>query len=185
MLPSLRTTALRSSLSLLHTHNTTPYPHPCGCNHECAHKIHTDARARKHASLCRQANTDTQRVIHMNSHPPARHSHASKTHPGKETPTCLFTLQPLSPIITGTVMQAYVPPFTPAPAPNRHPDTHHIKAPPHPHPAACPQLHAGISASEKSPTRAAAPPPLPLSGAQFSAKRIWAPSPLPAPCGQR
>ena len=41
--------------------------------------------------------------------------------------------------------------------------------------AACPQLHAGISASEKSPTQAAAPRRSPRSGAQFSAKRIGAP----------
>lgn len=116
----------------------------------------------------------------MNSHPPARHSHASKTHPGKETPTCLFTLQPLSPIITSTVMQAYVPPFTPAPAPDRHPDTHHIKAPPHPpilppvpssmlglvqarnHPPGQPPHRRSPSLALNSPLRGSGPPPLSL-----------------------
>lgn len=62
----------------------------------------------------------------------------------------------------------------PAPVPNGHADTHHTNTPPA-CPIACPQLHIGISASEKSPTQAAKHPPRsPLSCSRL-AKRIGPP----------
>lgn len=112
---------------------------------------------------------DTRRRTHANSCLPPCHPHTAQMRTGNR-PEHIRTRQPLNRQLTRASFRAT---FTPAPAPRQ---TRRHASQMHPaRPATRPQLHAGISASEKSPTQAAVPHRSPLSGAQFSAKRIGAP----------
>lgn len=124
--------------------------------------------------------TDGPTRTHVNTCRPPRRPRTAQMRTGTQ-------MQPLSSGTASSLTRASVPTSTPAtrPAPvtpDGRPDTHHTDAPACP--AACPQLHAGISASEKSPIQAAAPRHCPLSPLS-SQLRGSGPSPLPAPCGQR
>lgn len=140
-----------------------------------------------HTALDRLANTSTQRMIHMKTAPahtaglPAIHRLHRCSH-GKDALTLLHTAASQLPNhqLTNASLCAYI---RPPPASNGHPDTHHINAPPR-IPLPVPSSMLGLVRARNHPPRQPTTPLL-LSPAQFSAKRIWAPSPLAAPCGQR